>query len=91
MLVLGHFSLNDTFGYTARGIQKIVRRVSNRAGITQKVSPHVLRHTFAAACVKKGLSTRYLQLFLGHDHLATTEIYLNVSPEDACAEFKKRF
>ena len=86
-----HFALNDSLGYTARGLQKLVRRVSNRAGITQKVSPHVLRHTFAAACVKKGLSTRYLQMFMGHDHLATTEIYLNVSPEDACAEFKKRF
>jgi integrase/recombinase XerD len=90
-LLSNYFSLNDSFGYTARGIQKIVRRVTNRAGISQKVSPHVLRHTFAAACVKKGLSTRYLQMFLGHDHLATTEIYLNVSPEDACAEFKKRF
>ena len=88
---INYFSLNDTFGYTARGIQKIVRRVSNRAGITQKVSPHVLRHTFAVTCIKKGLNTRYLQLFLGHDHLSTTEIYLNVSPEDACAEFRKRF
>ena len=48
-----HFALNDSLGYTARGLQKLVRRVSNRAGITQKVSPHVLRHTFAAACVKK--------------------------------------
>jgi len=90
--VLSHyFSLNDKFNYSVRGIQVIVRRVSNRAGITQKVSPHVLRHTFAATCIKKGLSTRYLQMFMGHDHLATTEIYLNVSPEDACAEFKKRF
>ncbi len=90
--VLSHyFALNDSLDYTARGIQKIVRRLATRAGITQKVSPHVLRHTFAASCVKKGLSTRYLQMFMGHDHLATTEIYLNVSPEDACAEFKKRF
>ena len=90
--VLSHyFSLNDTFGYSVRGIQKLVRRVSNRAGISQKVSPHVLRHTFASTCIKKGLNTRYLQMFLGHDHLATTEIYLNVSPEDACAEFKKAF
>ena len=90
--VLSHyFSLNDRIDYSVRGIQKIVKRVSDRAGITQKNSPHVLRHTFAASCVKKGLSTRYLQMFMGHDHLATTEIYLNVSPEDACAEFKKRF
>ena len=90
--VLSHyFSLNDKIDYSVRGIQKIVKRVSDRAGITQKNSPHVLRHTFAVNCIKRGLSTRYLQLFMGHDHLATTEIYLNVSPEEACNEFKKRF
>jgi integrase/recombinase XerD len=83
--------MTQTIAVGARGIQKIVRRVSDRACITQKVSPHVLRHTFAANCVRKGLSTHYLQMFMGYDHLATTEIYLNVSPEDACAEFKKRF
>ena len=41
----------------------------------KKVSPHVLRHTFAVNCIKKGISTRALQSLLGHDRLATTEIY----------------
>ena len=53
----------------------------------KKVSPHVLRHTFAVNCIKKGISTRALQSLLGHDRLATTEIYLNLSPEDAIREF----
>ncbi|PIU51239.1 hypothetical protein COS91_05530 [Candidatus Desantisbacteria bacterium CG07_land_8_20_14_0_80_39_15] len=35
----------------------------------------------------RNISTRTLQQLLGHDHLATTEIYLNLSPEDACREF----
>ena len=45
------------------------------------------RHTFSVNCIKKGISTRALQSLLGHDRLATTEIYLNLSPEDAIREF----
>ncbi|MEK7721200.1 MAG: hypothetical protein AAB359_02290 [Elusimicrobiota bacterium] len=40
------FSLNDAFGYSARGIQKIVRRVSTRAGITQEVSSLLKKPSF---------------------------------------------
>ena len=83
--------MQDSFGYTKRGLQKIVRRVAQRSGIIKKVSPHVLRHTFAVNCIKKNISTRTLQHLLGHDHLATTEIYLNLSPEDACREFISKF
>jgi integrase/recombinase XerD len=90
-LISHYFSLQDSFGYTKRGLQKIVRRVAQRSGIIKKVSPHVLRHTFAVNCIKKNISTRTLQHLLGHDHLATTEIYLNLSPEDACREFISKF
>jgi len=86
-----YYSLQDTLGYTSRGIQHLVKRVAQRAGIKKKVSPHVLRHTFAISCVKKGISTRALQSFLGHDRLATTEIYLNLSPEEACREFNSKW
>lgn len=85
------FSLQDKIDYSSRAIQKIVKRVAQRAGITKKVSPHVLRHTFAVTCIKRGISTRSLQQFLGHDRLMTTEIYLNMSPEDACREFVQKF
>ena len=86
--VISHFfSLQDKLDYTKRAIQKMVTRVAQRSGVSKKVSPHVLRHTFAISCIKKGISTRALQEFLGHDRLTTTEIYLNMSPEDACREF----
>lgn len=49
------------------------------------------RHTFAMNCIKKGISTRALMEFLGHDRLETTEIYLNLSPEDAIEEFKEKW
>jgi len=65
----------------------IVKRVANRAMVIKPVTPHVLRRTFAVNCVRKGVSTASLKKILGHDRLETTEIYLNICPEDALDEF----
>ena len=86
-----HFVFNNDVGISKRTIERVVKRVANKAGISKPVSPHVLRHTFAVSCIKKGISTRALQYFLGHDHLTTTEIYLNLSPEDAIREFLNKW
>ena len=86
-----HFGYEDTLGISSRTIQRIVRRVANRAFISKPVSPHVLRHTFSVACIKKGISTRSLMQLLGHDRLTTTEIYLNMSPEDTIREFETKW
>ena len=86
-----HFTFEDTLGMSVRTVQHIVKRVANRAGISKPVSPHVLRHTFSVSCIKKGISTRALMQFLGHDRLSTTEIYLNLSPEDAIREFEGKW
>ena len=48
-------------------------------------------HTFAVAAVQKGISLPALQRLLGHDRLTTTEIYLNLSPEDVIREFKQKW
>ena len=71
-LLEGHLSLHDNLKLSVRTIQRIIKRIANRAGISRKVSPHVLRHTFAVACVQKGISLPSLQRLLGHDHLTTT-------------------
>ena len=86
-----HFAENNDIGMSKRTIARIVKRVANKAAISKPVTPHVLRHTFAVNCIKKGISTRALQSFLGHDRLATTEIYLNLSPEDAIKEFREKW
>jgi integrase/recombinase XerD len=52
---------------------------------------NVLRHTFAVAAVQKGISLPALQQLLGHDRLTTTEIYLNLSPEDVIREFREKW
>ncbi len=86
-----YFMLHEQFPYRKRMIQNVVKRVANRAGISRPVSPHVLRHTFAVLYLHRGGSTRALQLILGHDHLTTTEIYLNLSPEAVLEEFHRKW
>ena len=90
-LIEGYFSLHDTLGMTPRTIQLLVKRVANRAHISRTVSPHVLMHTFAVAAVQKGISLPALQRLLGHDRLTTTEIYLNLSPEEVLREFREKW
>ena len=86
-----HFATNDIMGIGTRTIQRMVKKVANRAGITKRITPHVLRHTFAIMCIRKGISTRSLMGLMGHDNLSTTEIYLNMSPEDIIKEFRDKF
>lgn len=90
-LIENHFGIHDSVGVTPRTIQRIVKAIANRGHIKKPVSPHVLRHTFAVAAIQKGISTRALMDVLGHDRLTTTEIYLNMSPEDVMREFKEKW
>jgi integrase/recombinase XerD len=86
-----HFALQDTLGLTPRAMQLLVKRVASRARIRRPVTPHVLRHTFAVTAVQKGISLPALQRLLGHDRLTTTEIYLNLSPEEVVREFREKW
>jgi len=86
-----HFAENNNTGMVKRTVARIVKKVADKAGISKPVSPHVLRHTFSVNCIKKGISTRALQTLLGHDRLITTELYLNLSPEDAIREFLNKW
>ena len=86
-----HLAENNGIGVTKRTVARTVKIVADKVGISKPVSPHVLRYTFSVNCIKKGLSTRALQTLLGHDRLTTTEIYLNLSPEDAIREFLNKW
>lgn len=90
-LLESYFAINDTFGYSRRHIWLITKQVANRAKIKRPVSPHVLRHTFSVTSIQKGVSLPALQRILGHDNLSTTQIYLNLSPEEAINEFKRKW
>ncbi len=86
-----YFALHDTFPFSVSTIQRVVKRVANRARISRLVSPHILRHTFAMLYLHKGGSLPALKQILGHDHLSTTAIYLNFSPEHVLQEFHAKW
>ncbi len=90
-LVEGYFSLNDRLRISRWKIGRMVKALANKARISRKVTPHVLRHTFAVTANQKGISLPALQRLLGHDHLTTTAIYLNLSPEHVIEEFQAKW
>ena len=86
-----YFSLHETWFAGPRQVQKIVKSVANRAKITQAVTPHILRHTFATLSLQKGISLAAVQKALGHDRLSTTAIYLNLTDTHVMEEFQSKW
>ncbi len=64
---------------TATSIEVIVRKYNDIAGTGKKVSPHTLRHTLATELLRNGADIRYVQEFLGHASIATTQRYAHVT------------
>jgi len=78
----GHGYRERGDGIKPRFVQALVKRLANAAGIQRRVTPHVLRHTYATGLLDRGFNLREVQVLLGHARLETTEVYTHVNPED---------
>jgi len=70
---------NSDSRLTPRSIQRLVKHYAIKAGITRKVTPHVIRHSFATDLLSNGADLRSVQALLGHANIATTQIYTHVT------------
>lgn len=75
---------------TPRSIERIIKKYAIKAGITKKVTPHTLRHSFATDLLQNGADIRSVQMMLGHSSVSTTQIYTHVTDKQL-REIHKKF
>jgi site-specific recombinase XerD len=75
---------------TPRSIERMIKTYAAKAGITKKVTPHVLRHSFATDLLSNGADIRSVQQLLGHASINTTQIYTHVT-DSHLREVHKKF
>lgn len=75
---------------TSRSVERLVKHYAIASGISKKVTPHVIRHSFATDLLENGADLRSVQALLGHANIATTQIYTHVT-DSKLREIHKQF
>jgi site-specific recombinase XerD len=74
---------------TRRSVERIVKEYATIAGISKKVTPHVIRHCFATNLLGNGADIRSVQMMLGHANISTTQIYTHITDKQLLEVHKK--
>jgi Site-specific recombinase XerD len=64
---------------STQAVRNLVEKYAKLAGINKKITPHIFRHSFASLLLEEGVDIKYIQDFLGHSSISTTQIYLHTT------------
>ena len=80
----------DAPALTRRSVERIVKHYAIKAGVSKKVTPHTMRHSFATDLLSNGADLRSVQMLLGHANISTTQIYTHIT-DKALHDTHKKF
>lgn len=79
----------ESLRLTPRSVERIIKQYAIKSGISKKVTPHVIRHSFATDLLRNGADLRSVQMLLGHANINTTQIYTHVTDTELRRIHKK--